>query len=115
MKSHDNYFQGFPAAWNVVALCFYLIEPGPWLSLLSIFALALLTATRVQFLHPFRVRKWMGLNIIVTFVWLLSGALLILSHPLHSPPIMGLWLAASAYFLGVCLWRSAQEWFSKAS
>ncbi|WP_025126368.1 phosphatidylcholine synthase [Pseudomonas sp. PH1b] len=110
MKSHDNYFQGFPAAWNVVALCFYLLDPGPWASLLSIFALALLTATRVQFLHPFRVRKWMALNIIVTFVWLFSGALLVLSHPARSPSVMGLWLAASAYFLGICLWRSAQEW-----
>jgi hypothetical protein len=28
MKSKDNYFVGFPAAWNVVALCLYIIGPG---------------------------------------------------------------------------------------
>ena len=34
MKSKDeNYFQGFPAAWNVVTLCLYIISPTPWLTL----------------------------------------------------------------------------------
>ena len=30
MKSKDNYFVGFPAAWNVVALCVYIIQPDAW-------------------------------------------------------------------------------------
>ncbi|MBV6332476.1 phosphatidylcholine/phosphatidylserine synthase, partial [Pseudomonas aeruginosa] len=25
--------------------------------------------------------------------------------------LLGLWFAASAYFVGICLWRSAREWF----
>ncbi|MET0609966.1 MAG: CDP-alcohol phosphatidyltransferase family protein, partial [Pseudomonas caspiana] len=36
MKSKDNYFQGFPAAWNVVALCLYIIQPSPWVTFLTI-------------------------------------------------------------------------------
>ncbi|NBA97156.1 phosphatidylcholine synthase [Pseudomonas sp. R5(2019)] len=113
MKSKDNYFQGFPAAWNVVALCFYTLSPSPWLTLLTIIGLALLTVTRVKFLHPFRVRRFMPINITVTFVWLLCSLLLVLSHPDHNPAVMATWLVMSAYFLGVCLWRTGLEWFGR--
>jgi phosphatidylcholine synthase len=26
---------------------------------------------------------------------------------------MGLWLLMSAYFLGICIWRTALEWFDR--
>lgn len=114
MKSKDNYFQGFPAAWNVVALCLYIISPGPWLTLGIIIGLALLTISRMKFLHPFRVRRFMPLNIIVTFIWLLCSALLVVTREAHNPAIVWLWLATSAYFLGICLWRTSLEWFDKS-
>ncbi|GGM27784.1 phosphatidylcholine synthase [Pseudomonas asuensis] len=111
MKSSDNYFVGFPAAWNVVALYLYILSPAPWLTLLGVIGLAVLTLTRMKFLHPFRVRKFMPINIAVTFVWLLSSMLLILNHPEHSPTLLTVWFAMSAYFIGICIWRSALEWF----
>ncbi|VVO35854.1 phosphatidylcholine synthase [Pseudomonas fluorescens] len=113
MKSKDNYFQGFPAAWNVVALCLYIISPTPWITLLSIIGLALLTVTRMKFLHPFRVRRFMPINIAVTAVWLLCSLSLVLNHPGKDPMVMGLWLAMSAYFLGICIWRTSLEWFDR--
>ncbi len=113
MKSKDNYFQGFPAAWNVVALCLYIIQPSPWLTFLTIIFLALLTLTRMKFLHPFRVRRFMPINIAVTTVWLICSALLIINHPNNGPFVMGLWLAMSAYFLGICLWRTSLEYWGK--
>ncbi|VVO18449.1 hypothetical protein PS914_06385 [Pseudomonas fluorescens] len=33
------------------------------------------------------------------------------NHPVINPPVMGLWLLMSAYFLGICIWRAALEWF----
>ena len=111
MKSKDNYFVGFPAAWNVVALCVYIIQPDAWVTLLTVIGLALLTVTPMKFLHPFRVRQFMPLNILVTFVWMLSSALLILQYPVNQFWLLGLWWLASAYFVGMCLWRSAREWF----
>jgi phosphatidylcholine synthase len=114
MKSKDNYFVGFPAAWNVVALCLYIINPGPWITFLTIIGLALLTVTRMKFLHPFRVRRFMPINIAVTAIWLLCSLSLVLNHPVINPLVMGLWLLASAYFLGICIWRTALEWFDGA-
>ncbi len=113
MKSNDNYFVGFPAAWNVVALCLYILSPAPWVCLLTIIVLSLLTLTRMKFLHPFRVRKFMPVNIVVTFVWLLCCMLLVINHPNNSPVVVATWLAMSAYFMGVCFWRTAMEWLGK--
>ncbi|WP_027897317.1 phosphatidylcholine synthase [Zestomonas thermotolerans] len=112
MKSHDYYFVGFPAAWNVVAVYLFLLDFHPWTTLLGILVLAALTLTRMKFLHPFRVREFMPLNIAATFVWMLCCAALIVLYPRQPPLLMALWLLASAYFLGICLWRSAREWRS---
>ncbi|MCO8165501.1 phosphatidylcholine/phosphatidylserine synthase [Pseudomonas sp. 21LCFQ010] len=113
MKSKDNYFQGFPAAWNVVALCLFILPISPWATFLTIVALALLTVTRVKFLHPFRVRRFMPLNIAVTTVWLVCSGWLIMTHPHESAVVMGVWLLMSAYFLGVCIWRTSLEWLGR--
>ena len=53
----------------------------------------------------------MPINIAVTSVWLLCSLSLVLNHPYNSPWVMGLWLAMSAYFLGICIWRTSLEWF----
>ena len=111
MKSKDNYFVGFPAAWNVVVLYFYILDVHPWITLGMIVLLAGLTLTKMKFLHPFRVRQFMPLNILVTFVWMFSSALLILQYPANPFWLLALWWLASAYFVGMCLWRSAREWF----
>lgn len=111
MKSQDNYFVGFPAAWNVVVVYFYLLEFAPWLSFATIVLLSGLTLTRMKFLHPFRVKAFMPINIGVTLVWMFACALLILRYPLHPTWLLVLWLLASSYFVGVCLWRTASEWW----
>ncbi|TFZ33884.1 phosphatidylcholine/phosphatidylserine synthase, partial [Pseudomonas syringae] len=113
MKSKDNSFQGFPAAWNVGALCLYILSPAPWLSFIAITALALMTLPRMKFLNPCRVRRFMPLNIAVTTVWSLSSALLLINHPHNGPVVMGLWPAMSAYYMGICLWSTSLDWLGR--
>jgi phosphatidylcholine synthase len=110
MKSKDNYFVGFPAAWNVVVLYLYLLDFRPWLSFAIIVLLAALTLTRMKFLHPFRVRQFMPLNIAVTLLWMLACAGLILTFPNQPLALLLLWGLTSAYFVAMCVWRSAREW-----
>lgn len=112
MKSKDNYFVGFPAAWNVVVVYLYLLDFEPWMSFLTILVLAGLTLTRMKFLHPFRVKEFMAVNIAVTMVWMATCALLILQYPLNQTWLLVIWGLSSAYFVGVCLWRTAREWLA---
>ncbi|MBD1551388.1 phosphatidylcholine synthase [Pseudomonas typographi] len=114
MKSSDNYFVGFPAAWNVVALCLYILTPAPWLTFVTVIGLAILTVSPMKFLHPFRVKRFMPFNIGVTFGWLLCSLWLIVIRPALEPAPLLLWLACSAYFAGICVWRTALEWRHRA-
>lgn len=111
MKSQDNYFVGFPAAWNIAAAYFYILDLPPWLTIAAILFLAILTVTKMKFLHPFRVRKFMPLNIAVTLLWCVCATALILSSPEQAAwALVGLAIT-SCYFVGMCVWRTAQEWF----
>lgn len=112
MKSKDNYFIGFPAAWNVVIVYLYLLDFAPWLSLVTILVLAGLTLTKMKFLHPFRVKQFMPLNIGVTLLWMAACALLIVQYPLNQTWLLLVWGLTTVYFVAVCLWRTAREWFA---
>ncbi|MCW2244571.1 phosphatidylcholine synthase [Azospirillum fermentarium] len=106
MKSGDHYFVGFPAIWNVVVLYLWLLEPSVWVNAAVVLALGLLTFSTVTFLHPFRVRKLMGLNIAVTALWLAAGVWLVAEHPSRPLLPFALWLATTAYYCGMCAWRT---------
>ncbi|AWK87945.1 phosphatidylcholine synthase [Azospirillum thermophilum] len=106
MKSGDNYFVGFPAIWNVVALYLWILGLDPWINAGVVLVLGLLTFTTVKFLHPFRVRKLMRLNILVTGLWLASSAALVELQPERPMALFLLWIATSAYYAGMCLWRT---------
>lgn len=112
MKSQDNYFVGFPAAWNVVIVYLYLLDFAPWLSLATILLLSGLTLSKMKFLHPFRVKQLMPLNIGVTLLWMAVSAVLIVQYPLNQTWLLLIWGLTSVYFVGICLWRTAREWLA---
>ena len=106
MKSGDNYFVGFPAIWNVVALYLWILGLEPWINAAIVLALGILTFTRVKFLHPFRVRKLMALNLGMSTVWLVTSAILVWTAPVQNGIVFALWLASSGWYIAVCLWRT---------
>lgn len=57
MKAADNYFMGFPGAWNVVAFFLFLLRPPPSVAAAITVALCILTFVPLPFVHPFRVTK----------------------------------------------------------
>lgn len=62
MKTKDNYFRGFPALWNVVALYLYAARIDPTIAAAVVATLVILTFAPIHFVHPFRVRdygKWL--------------------------------------------------------
>jgi phosphatidylcholine synthase len=69
MKTRDNYFQGFPAVWNVVAFYVFLLQPLGWISFLAIAVLAGLSFAPVKFVHPLRVPEFRALNIVLMAAW----------------------------------------------
>ncbi len=110
LKTHDWYFTGFPALWNIVVLCFWLLGTGRAVNLAVICVLAALTFAPLKVIHPMRVRSWRPLTIVVTIIWGASAlrlALLDVQPAMHSAPLwFGLFAGATAYFIALSLWRT---------
>ena len=112
MKTSDYYFSGFPALWNLVVLCFHVLQTGPWINLTVIGVCAVLTFVPFKYVHPFRVTDWRKVTIPMTVLWAATSLRLVLIDPAAgkaieaSPLIFWLWVMASAYFVVLSLWRS---------
>ena len=93
MKTKDNYFRGFPALWNVVALYLYAAQVDPSIAAAVVALLVILTFAPIHFVHPFRVEdfgKWLpGLAI----VWAVATLALLFGLPPEIRPVL---LAVSA-------------------
>jgi phosphatidylcholine synthase len=112
MKTADNYFQGFPAVWNLVVLYFYLTASGPWVNLWVIAGLGVLTFVPLKFVHPFRVKALRATTLVMTGAWAALTLVLVLGSeqgiaPVQTMPV-AYWafLGISLYFLGLCLRRT---------
>ena len=115
MKTHDNYFSGFPAAWNLIVLYFYVLGTGDWLNLAIIAVLGILTFVPFKYIHPFRVANLRPLTLTVTALWALATFWLVLRSGPATPPAeaspAAFWafIAASLYFLALCAWRTLDD------
>lgn len=112
LKTEDNFFTGFPAAWNLVVLAFYLLETPPVLNLLIVPPIAALTFVPIKVIHPFRVRAYRPLTISFTLLWAaLTFYLVLLRKSLgtlveNAPAAFAAFIAVSSYFIIISLLRT---------
>ena len=69
MKTSDNFFRGFPAAWNLVAFYLLLLRPAPAIAAGTVALFAVLTFVPIRFVHPFRVRRLRAVTVALLTLW----------------------------------------------
>lgn len=69
MKTADNSFSGFPGCWNMAVIVLFAAEPGFWIILAIVLALAILMFLPVKFIHPIRTKRWRSISLPMTFAW----------------------------------------------
>ena len=107
MKTHDNYFKGFPALWNLAAFYLYVLRPPEWIAATAVAALVVLSFLPVRFVHPLRVKHLRPLNTALLGTWG-ALALVTLGKNLDPGPYVTVPLAAIAvYFLIAGILRKA--------
>lgn len=88
-KSRDNYFVGFPAAWNIVAVLLWVWNAPMAVCVTAIVLFSAMTLVPLYYTHPFRVERGKAGNIAATFVWIATTGVLIAiepSTPVEFPP-----------------------------
>jgi phosphatidylcholine synthase len=101
MKTRDNYFQGFPAAWNLAAFYLFLLEPPGWAAALMVVALATLSFAPVRFVHPVRVIRWRPLNLALVGLWSALALLAVFDGLDPGPSVTVILCMIAVYFLVV--------------
>lgn len=105
MKTGDNFFVGFPGAWNVVAFFLFLLRPNPYIAAGLAVVLCVLTFVPIPFVHPFRVRRGRWLTAALLAI---GAALAILALVQDLAPATWVTVSLCAiclYFLGAGFWR----------
>jgi phosphatidylcholine synthase len=106
MMTEDNWFRGFPAAWNLVAPVMFLMEARPVIGAIITLALSVLSLTNMPYPHVMRARYLRPLTLIFTAVWVAgisAGAIVYPHHPWAiRPPLY----AGGAYFLVLAVLRT---------
>lgn len=108
LKTPDNYFMGFPAAWNIVAVALWILGTGAVLNTVITLALAALTVAPLAFVHPFRVARLMPVNIIAALGWIATSAVLVSQHPEHHWMLLTGWWACGGWLLLISGIRTVQ-------
>jgi phosphatidylcholine synthase len=69
MKTHDLWFRGFPAIWNVLVFYLLVLRPDPLTALVIVIGASVAMFAPVVFVHPFRVLRWRRATVAATGVW----------------------------------------------
>lgn len=105
MKTHDNYFVGFPAIWNVVALYMWILKSPPAANAVVVLALGILTFVPVKFVHPIRVRDHRPVTYASLVAWSLCSLGLVITGGTQDV-LRWIWIGASCWLAFVSLRRT---------
>ena len=94
LKTDDNYFRGFPALWNLVALYLFATAASATLSAVVICVFVAFTFAPVHFVHPARVRDYGPWLPLLALLWAVATAALL--YPEWTASLRTAWLAISA-------------------
>ena len=113
-KTHDNYFRGFPALWNLVVFGFYIFEPQPWTAVLFIAGFAIATFIPFKFVHPFRVEQLRRTNLVVSALGSIALIVAVYTSPAPMMAAKVVLVAAMAWFFLIGVGRTWEDRTPKA-
>ena len=98
MKTEENFFSGFPVAWNMLIFTLFVVHPSEQVAFGAILVSVLLTFLPIHFLHPVRVVRLRNVNLSIFGIWsILSISALFLNF--RSPQWLVWGVAASGLYL----------------
>jgi len=102
MMTDENWFRGFPAAWNLVAPILYLYHARPCVGAVVSVALSIASLTNIPFPHVLRAQYLRIVTLSVTVAWISAMVIGIVLLPHHHPWILRpILMTGSIYFVAL--------------
>ena len=107
-KTKDNYFNGFPALWNLLILYFYILQTEQIVNLFVVIVSLICTFLPIKYVHPLRVKNYRFLAILLFSVWGITSVILIYmnSKEFLYQSFFWIWVIANALIFLVSLKRT---------
>ena len=115
MMTEDNWFRGFPAAWNIMAPIMFLLDARTWVGAVLTLMLSVWQLTNMPYPHIARAkwaRPWIILN---TVLWIGGVVVGTLTYPHHYYFVRVMLYAGCASFVGLALARAWRDYHMRAS
>ena len=109
MMTDDNWFRGYPAAWNLVAPVMFLMEARTMIGAVITLVLSALSLTSLPFPHIMRARFLRPLTLVFTGILLFGmtyGTVAYPDHPYLARPFL---YAGCAYFVVLAVVKVAMD------
>lgn len=109
MMTEDNWFRGFPAAWNIIGPLLFLLQTGTITGAIITLVLSALCLSNMPYPHIARARYLQPFTIIGTVVWIGGISIGTLTYPHHYPFVAVMLYAGSAYFVALAGIRAMHD------
>ncbi|MGI8650568.1 MAG: CDP-alcohol phosphatidyltransferase family protein [Rubrobacter sp.] len=107
-KTDDHFFLGFPSYFNVLAFYAIVFEMNPGgLAALIVFC-SLMVLVPIRYIYPTRTVAFRKLSLLLTSLWLVAYAVILLQLPEAHPLILGFSVAYLVYYFGLSLFLHAK-------
>lgn len=111
-KTNDHFFLGFPSYWNIVLFYLFFWHMNPWLNVVILFVLAVLSFVPVKYVYPSRLDYLTRNNalrltmFILTLIWGATTAGLLWTWPHAHPLLVFLSVGYLVLYVAISLYRT---------
>ena len=102
-KTEDHFFLGFPSYFNVVVFYALVFDLGVGTVAAIIVACSVLVFVPIRYVYPTRTVAFRGLSLLMTALWLVSYAIILLQMPNPEPLVLGFSILYLVYYLALSL------------
>lgn len=109
-ETEDHWFNGFPAAWNIVVPTLLILDANNPTKELAILFLCGLSLSKVQFPHVVRVIKFRSITLSVATIYFVALTWLSAQFPNGPSWLKPILILAPLYIVGLSIWKT---WFAE--
>jgi phosphatidylcholine synthase len=107
-KTDDHFFLGFPSYFNVVAFYIIIFGLSPVAAGVILAVCSALVFVPIRYVYPTRTVAFRRLSLLLTALWLVSYAAILLGLPEPDPFVLAYSLLYLLYYFGLSLYLSGK-------
>lgn len=111
-KTSDHFFKGFPSYWNIAVLYLFFWQMAPWINLVILFGLAVLSFVPIKYVYPSRLdylthsRPLRVAMLVATILWGGATAGMLWDYPKSSALLVSFSMGYLILYVAISLYRT---------